>query len=265
MDVPGDYYLDEQLEYVEMVPIRNRVDVSGNDDEDGKYVLDSKGHTQPIRTIYSPAVYLPSGKFIGSTFPDMERGNQSDEDFARNTDLSDNPAETMTVDDYVAVYKQAIEEHITNTPIDPDPWFSGERNYTVTYIDIEMDAHGLPVEVSKTESVTISKLIPDLGHSIYEENITISATLTETITSITPDDQLRNPFGLYNVHGNVAEWVDKSWDGKSGHHNHVDGDLVVVRGGSWRSSAQACRSASRDGRNPDRAYDDVGFRFVIEE
>jgi formylglycine-generating enzyme required for sulfatase activity len=36
----------------------------------------------------------------------------------------------------------------------------------------------------------------------------------------------------------------------------------VVRGGSWRSPAHQCRSASRKARDPDDAGKDMGFRVV---
>ncbi|MFW5828934.1 MAG: formylglycine-generating enzyme family protein, partial [Planctomycetota bacterium] len=92
---------------------------------------------------------------------------------------------------------------------------------------------------------------------------------------------LPNPWGLLNMHGNVAEWTATSWDGYTPYdlHNGV-ADIFVVRGGSWRHGAAYCRSAARDARRdlvatpdlvenvgarpPDRpGYDDVGFRFVI--
>ena len=61
-----------------------------------------------------------------------------------------------------------------------------------------------------------------------------------------------NAFGLYDVHGNVAEWVSDCW-----HDSYLDApsdgsawmtddcDDFVVRGGSWKTSAIASRSAAR--------------------
>ncbi len=97
-----------------------------------------------------------------------------------------------------------------------------------------------------------------------------------------------NPWGLYDMHGNVAEWVlDQhrpaayaAYDGKL-----VSDPLVVplelyprvVRGGSWDDHPEALRSAAREGSNEDWKIQDpqepvsiwyhtdalhVGFRIV---
>jgi formylglycine-generating enzyme required for sulfatase activity len=61
-----------------------------------------------------------------------------------------------------------------------------------------------------------------------------------------------NPWGLYDIHGNVGEWVQDTW-----HSNYngapSDGSVWkgsgsnrVIRGGSWRSNARGCRAADRD-------------------
>ncbi len=78
-----------------------------------------------------------------------------------------------------------------------------------------------------------------------------------------------NPWGLYDMHGNVAEWVldEHSEDG----YERFDGKTVksaealfwptrefplVVRGGSFELSAAECRSAARLGSNDDEWRDE---------
>src|SRR5205085_731282 len=78
-----------------------------------------------------------------------------------------------------------------------------------------------------------------------------------------------NPFGLYNMHGNVAEWCldwyrpgyfsDAPQDNPTG---PTDGDKRVIRGGSYRDPAAGVRSASRAGLRPTERREDVGFRIV---
>ena len=79
-----------------------------------------------------------------------------------------------------------------------------------------------------------------------------------------------NVWGLYDMHGNVWEWVEDDYhDNYEGAPNDgrtwVDktrGAYRVVRGGSWLSGAQVCRSASRFNRMPDSRLSNLGFRLA---
>jgi len=76
-----------------------------------------------------------------------------------------------------------------------------------------------------------------------------------------------NPWGLYEVHGNVFEWV-WDWYGSYGDEEVVDplgahgGSFRVVRGGGWYSFARRCRSAFRFRWSPGIRDLNVGFRLV---
>ena len=78
-----------------------------------------------------------------------------------------------------------------------------------------------------------------------------------------------NPWGLYDMHGNLWEWVEDDWhadyegapvDGRA----WVDeprGNRRVVRGGCWVTDAHFCRSASRSSASPGDGGPHRGFRL----
>jgi formylglycine-generating enzyme required for sulfatase activity len=105
-----------------------------------------------------------------------------------------------------------------------------------------------------------------------------------------------NAFGLYDMHGNVWEWVEDDWhhdyrgapndgnawidkkrndlrtarrrgrrtDVRSGLQDKKLTDLRVVRGGSWASPPDFCRSASREWYGPTVRSGIVGFRLLLD-
>ena len=79
-----------------------------------------------------------------------------------------------------------------------------------------------------------------------------------------------NPWGLYNVHGNVREWVQDcshySYQGapttQRAREESNDKRRRVVRGGSWIDTPRDLRSARRDQDAPDYRLGFVGFRLA---
>ena len=81
---------------------------------------------------------------------------------------------------------------------------------------------------------------------------------------------LPNAFGLYEMQGNVSEWVEDCWNEEYTAAAPTDGSAWVkgdckghvVRGGSWEDSATELRSAARTGgAKDDRFYTD-GVRIA---
>ncbi|MBW7995837.1 MAG: formylglycine-generating enzyme family protein [Candidatus Glassbacteria bacterium] len=77
-----------------------------------------------------------------------------------------------------------------------------------------------------------------------------------------------NPYGLFDMHGNVFEWCQDYFDtyncGTQTDPTGPDrmGYYKVVRGGSWASQPVELRSAHRGARQPGSATYTVGFRIV---
>jgi len=81
--------------------------------------------------------------------------------------------------------------------------------------------------------------------------------------------KLANPWGLYDMHGNVAEWCSDWTGGKYAEGVVKDpvgppnGHSRVARGGGYNDTKTDCRAADRAGFNPTATVAVVGFRVVM--
>jgi formylglycine-generating enzyme required for sulfatase activity len=102
------------------------------------------------------------------------------------------------------------------------------------------------------------------GNSPYRDNPIGKFRETTTAVGSFP----ANPWGLYDMHGNVWEWC---WDrhGRYPNGGQTDprgpniGDVRILRGGNWNGQAQYLRSSYRNADYPHYKNRNVGFRVVL--
>ena len=86
-------------------------------------------------------------------------------------------------------------------------------------------------------------------------------------TTVPVDSFSENPYGLYNMHGNVGEWV---WDYYGTYSTEADtdpagaesGTLRIYRGGGWNDFAKNMRSAYRATLEQNKGSFNIGIRLV---
>ena len=83
-----------------------------------------------------------------------------------------------------------------------------------------------------------------------------------------------NPFGLFDVHGNLFEWVEDAWDPKYYAQFSEQAAInpavpnparrpCVIRGGSWGDPANLCRASTRHAYHPLHSFGGLGFRVSL--
>jgi formylglycine-generating enzyme required for sulfatase activity len=82
-----------------------------------------------------------------------------------------------------------------------------------------------------------------------------------------------NPWGLYDMHGNMGEWTRDAYDETYYSESPATdptgpvvtgGAFRVLRGGSWRDPAHSCVSFARFAFIPAANYDFIGMRAVLQ-
>lgn len=135
-------------------------------------------------------------------------------------------------------------------------WEYACRAGTTTKFYIGSNAEEWP-KFANVADGTARKLFPNRSTLSAEDGYTYSAPVGK---------YKPNPFGLYDMAGNVFEWCqDWMGDYPTGSATDPTGPLIgarrVYRGGSWVSPRVLLRSADRNGFKPSFRSNDLGFRL----
>ena len=108
------------------------------------------------------------------------------------------------------------------------------------------------------------------GDDITADNANYQASGLKQTTAV--GSYAPNAWGLYDMHGNVIEWLsdyyDKDYYSKSPTDNPTGpayGTKRSCRGGSWNNSGKNLRSAYRDVNEPEVKVQNIGLRLAMSK
>ena len=92
------------------------------------------------------------------------------------------------------------------------------------------------------------------------------STCSDGFATTAPAGSLKaNALGLFDMHGNVWEWMGDCWQPQYSAKAAKPAETCatrVLRGGSWASAAAALRSAARGWESQDKSKNSIGFRVA---
>lgn len=246
------------------------------------------------QTNYLDMVYIPKGIFLMGS-PDYEQGRAPDE----------SPLHEVHVEAFYmskTTITQAQWRAVANLPkvkrkLNPNPSHIKGDNLPVEQVSwdeaIEFCArlsektgksYRLPSESEWEYAARAGTTSPfSLGDTITTDLVNYNGNLSyaqgpkgvfRRSTVEVASMIVANPFGLFDVHGNVWEWCLDAYhgnyenapnDGKEWKIDNSENSMVwrVLRGGAWNVGSASCRSASRFKLIPDIKPHYVGFRVVV--
>ena len=262
--------------------------VSCSKTEDTSNVKQGSGGSQTVDPdlIYDiRMVFIPGGSFRMGT-----------EDFEED----EMPARTVTVDGFEIGVTEVTQAQYTAIMGETPSFFKGNDDFPVervTWFDAVKFCNKLSDKASLNRCYDENTWICDFSENGFRlpteaewEYACRAGTTTEYYTGNTGSDLSKagwygddmgnsnkishavaqktpNAWGLYDMHGNVFEWVNDwyaSYDPDSV-DNPIGADSAtykVLRGGGWFNGAEYCRSAYRINDRPERTSNFSGFRVV---
>jgi formylglycine-generating enzyme required for sulfatase activity len=175
---------------------------------------------------------------------------------------ADCPVESITWFEAVA-FANVLSRH---EALEPCYRIDGQR---VTLLGLECEGFRLPTEAEWEYAARSQTTTPyATGQRLAPVVANIAADGEDADPRTTPVASFEpNGWGLYDVHGNVREWVwdwygPYRWSSEVDPVGPVEGGERVVRGGGCADPPAACRLAARHHLPPDERRDDVGLRLA---
>ncbi|MGL5871049.1 MAG: SUMF1/EgtB/PvdO family nonheme iron enzyme [Xenococcaceae cyanobacterium] len=227
-------------------------------------------------------VVIPGGKFLmGSPNKEAERGSEEDPQHEVTVPTFLLGKYLVTQAQWQALMKNnpsRFEKDGKNRPVERISWFESklfcEKLSELACREIRLPSEAeweyacragttSPFSFGATLTTELANYNGEFtyAHGVVEEN----RHQTTEVGSLPA-----NPFGVYDLHGNVAEWCIDTW-----HDNYtgapVDGsawisgkekEARVLKGGSWLHVPGSCRCASRLNALPNSKSDAFGFRVA---
>ena len=109
------------------------------------------------------------------------------------------------------------------------------------------------------------------GRANYDGRVSYAGgpTTERRNSTVAVDSFLANPWGLYNVHGNVWEWTEDCWSernagnpGDGTARSSGDCNLRAVRGASFNNFPHTLRAARRESEPSENRLVSFGFRVA---
>ncbi|NGZ05747.1 MAG: SUMF1/EgtB/PvdO family nonheme iron enzyme [Magnetococcales bacterium] len=156
-----------------------------------------------------------------------------------------------------------------NCPVESVSW-NTVQSFLTTLNGRQEGSYRLPTEAEReyatragtTTRYAFGTTSTNLGnHAWYHEN---SSDMTHPVAQ-----KLPNPWGLYDMYGNVWEWVSDWYSATSytsatetDPQGPLSGTKRSHRGGGWDYGSSYLRTANRGHKAPDVSYYSIGFRLV---